>query len=84
MTNAAGGYTHGGSQGYSTSGFNGNNNHLERHESGVCGESDNGLGEADEQDKRTNQCFGGEGGDGEMPIACLLLALPLVDAVYAM
>ena len=62
VTNAAGGYTHGGSQGYSTSGFNGNNNHLERHESGVCGESDNGLGEADEQGKRTNQCFGGEGG----------------------
>lgn len=31
-----------------------------RHETGVCGESDNGLGAADAHGHRTDQCYGGE------------------------
>ena len=48
--------------------FFGDQSALERHETGVCGESDNGLGDADSHGVRTNQCYGGVsavgGGEG--------------------
>lgn len=39
--------------------YGGTTNNLERHDTGVCGESDNGLGDADASGTKTNQCFGG-------------------------